>query len=174
MDRVILAGSPEMAAALSNFVPATKLKGMEDFLVEEDQLKYYEESAEFQVVQEEDDVICFPTLLRAFMFPRGDVSRFPPPKRSSYGTSSNAVDMPTTHWLIKNCTGIVFSFHLKTDSVTLSLVTGRKTTYEGSVNMFQDQTIETLSHFFYWDHLVKFTLLIVIEPQHFLICPIPS
>jgi len=85
---VILAGSPEMAAALSNFVPATKLKGMEDFLVEEDQLKYYEESAEFQVVQEEDDVICFPTLLRAFMFPRGDVSRFPPPKRSSYGTSN--------------------------------------------------------------------------------------
>ena len=85
-DRVIPPGQP--SSALNNYVPTSKMKGMEDWVEEDDQLKYLNQSSEFVLKKESDDHLQFPTLLKAFVFPRGDISRFPRPKRSSFGTSS--------------------------------------------------------------------------------------
>ena len=75
-------------SALFNFVPATKMKGMEDWVEESDQLQYVEESHEFSPQKLSEGPADFPTLLKAFVFPRGDVTKFNPPKQSSFGTSS--------------------------------------------------------------------------------------
>lgn len=85
-DRVIPPGQP--SSALNNYVPTSKMKGMEDWVEEDDQLKYLNQSSEFVLKKESDDHLQFPTLLKAFVFPRGDISRFPRPKRSSFGTSN--------------------------------------------------------------------------------------
>lgn len=85
-DRIINPDVP--SGALHNFVPATKLKGMEDWVSEEDQLKYLKKSPDFVVDMKPDDHLVFPSLLKAFTFVRGDVSRFPQPKRTSLGTFS--------------------------------------------------------------------------------------
>jgi len=86
-ERIIRPGSAN--SALHNFMPATKLKGMEDYVEEEDQFKYLEQDNEFVVHKENDERLVYPKILKAFMFPRGDVSKFPQPKRSSLGTSSS-------------------------------------------------------------------------------------
>lgn len=85
-ERIINPGSAN--SALYNFMPATKLKGMEDWVEEDDQFKYLEQNTEFVVDKENDEGLVYPTILKAFMFPRGDISRFPQPKKSSLGTSS--------------------------------------------------------------------------------------
>jgi len=85
-ERIIRPGSAN--SALHNFMPATKLKGMEDYVEEEDQFKYLEQDNEFVVHKENDERLVYPKILKAFMFPRGDVSKFPQPKRSSLGTSN--------------------------------------------------------------------------------------
>lgn len=86
LDRVVAPG--QASSAFRNFVPTTKLKGMEDWVEEEHQFKYIEPTADFVATSREDEPLQYPPLLKAFAFPRGDVSRFPPPKRSSLGTSS--------------------------------------------------------------------------------------
>lgn len=85
-DRVVTPG--QASASLLNFVPATKIKGMDDWVEEENQFKYIEPTYDFVVKKELDKKLQFPPLLKAFAFPRGDVTRFPPPKRSVLGTSS--------------------------------------------------------------------------------------
>jgi len=85
-ERVIRPGNAN--SALYNFMPATKLKGMEDWVEEDDQFKYLEQSSEFTADIVNDDTLLYPPILKAFMFPRGDISRFPRPKRSSLGTSN--------------------------------------------------------------------------------------
>jgi len=85
-ERIIKPGSAN--AALYNFMPATKLKGMEDWIEEDDQFKYLKQNTEFIVDKENDEGLLYPAILKAFMFPRGDISKFPQPKRSSLGTSN--------------------------------------------------------------------------------------
>lgn len=85
-DRVVSPG--QASSALLNFVPTTKIKGMEDWLEEEDQFRYVKPTQDFVIEKQADEHLDFPPLLKAFVFPRGDISRFPPPKRSSLGTSS--------------------------------------------------------------------------------------
>lgn len=86
VDRIVSPG--QASSALLNFVPTTKLKGMEDWVEEEDQFKYVAPNCDFGVAKERDERLHFPPLLKAFVFPRGDVSRFPRPKQSSLGTTS--------------------------------------------------------------------------------------
>ena len=86
VERVIAPG--QSTSAFQNFVPTTKLKGMEDWVEEDDQFQYIEPSYDFVATKKTDSLFDYPPLLKAFVFPRGDVTRFPPPKRSSLGTSS--------------------------------------------------------------------------------------
>lgn len=85
-ERVISPG--QTTSAYLNFVPTTKLKGMEEWLEEEDQFEYVKPTYDFVVEKQKDERLDFPSLLKAFVFPRGDISRFPSPKKSTFGTSS--------------------------------------------------------------------------------------
>lgn len=77
------------AAALHEFIPATKLKGMEDWIPESDHYKYYNSTADFPLnIQMETDLI-FPETLNIFTYEKGNVSTFMKPKRSITGVMSH-------------------------------------------------------------------------------------
>jgi len=85
-DRLIQPGTPSVG--LYSFVPATKMKGMEDYVREEDQFQYLKQSPDFVVEVQPDEKLSIPPLLKAFVFARGDVTRFPKPKKTSLDTFS--------------------------------------------------------------------------------------
>lgn len=84
-SRIINPG--DVSSALHSFIPATKLKGMEDWVEDEDQYKYLQQTAEFTNKIEEEHSLDFPATLKPLVFPRGDISRFNPPKRGKLGNS---------------------------------------------------------------------------------------
>lgn len=84
----------DMSSAMHSFIPATKLKGMEDWVEDEDQLKYLQDDGEFTIVTKEELDLYFPTTLKPMIFPRGDISRFSPPKRGKLGTSGSFFAFP--------------------------------------------------------------------------------
>nr|CAD7404094.1 unnamed protein product [Timema cristinae] len=73
------------ASALYEFVPATKLKGMEDFVLESEHYAYYKKDTDFPVHVEKEKKLNFPDHLHILTFERGNVSYFPSPRRSSTG-----------------------------------------------------------------------------------------
>lgn len=77
------------AAALHEFIPATKLKGMEDWIPESDHYKYYNSTADFPLKIEMEDDFVFPDQLNIFTYEQGNVSTFIKPKRSVAGVFSH-------------------------------------------------------------------------------------
>lgn len=73
------------AAALHEFIPATKLKGMEDWVPESDHYKYYNSTTDFPLNIEMDSDLVFPDHLNIFTYEKGNVSTFAKPKRSVTG-----------------------------------------------------------------------------------------
>ncbi|CAG2062257.1 unnamed protein product [Timema podura] len=73
------------ASALYEFVPATKLKGMEDFVLESEHYAYYKKDTDFPVHVEKEQKLNFPDHLHVLTFERGNVSYFPSPRRASTG-----------------------------------------------------------------------------------------
>ncbi|EZA58657.1 hypothetical protein DMN91_008632 [Ooceraea biroi] len=67
------------------FVPATKIKGMEDWILESQHYGYYKEGANFSVNVEEEAILTFPQYLNIYMFEEGNDSKFPPPRKGSTG-----------------------------------------------------------------------------------------
>ncbi|KAG4074464.1 hypothetical protein HA402_015753 [Bradysia odoriphaga] len=74
---------------LQEFIPATKLKGMEDWIPESDHYKYYDTAADFPLKIETDADLVFPENLNIFTYVKGDVSTFTSPKRSVTGVLSH-------------------------------------------------------------------------------------
>nr|CAD7597791.1 unnamed protein product [Timema genevievae] len=74
------------ASALYEFVPATKLKGMEDFVLESEHYAYYKKDTDFPVHVEKEQKLNFPDHLHVLTFERGNVSYFPSPRRASTGS----------------------------------------------------------------------------------------
>lgn len=68
---------------LQEFIPATKLKGMEDFVPESDHYRYYETNVNFPLKFEVEKSFKFPKTLDLYTYPKGDISRFSRPKRCS-------------------------------------------------------------------------------------------
>lgn len=68
---------------LQEFIPATKLKGMEDFIPESDHYQYYNTSVDFPLKFEPETDFVFPKMLDIFIYPKGDISRYSRPKNSS-------------------------------------------------------------------------------------------
>ncbi|XP_063972859.1 5-methylcytosine rRNA methyltransferase NSUN4 [Diachasmimorpha longicaudata] len=73
------------ASALYEYMPATKLKGLDDYVLESDHYSYYSKSADFEIQVEKDSSFSFPEHLKIFTFEAGNNSDFPPPKRGSTG-----------------------------------------------------------------------------------------
>ncbi|XP_046405694.1 5-methylcytosine rRNA methyltransferase NSUN4 isoform X2 [Ischnura elegans] len=86
-DRIVkpdLSGAVS-ASALHEFVPATKLKGMEDWVLESEHYSGYQESMDFPIVKKKEDTLFYPKYWNIFSYIRGDVSRYPHPSRGKAG-----------------------------------------------------------------------------------------
>lgn len=68
---------------LQEFIPATKLKGMEDFVPESQHYQYYSTTVDFPLKIEAEKDFVFPETLDIYVYPKGDISRFARPKRCS-------------------------------------------------------------------------------------------
>ncbi|CAL7946971.1 unnamed protein product [Xylocopa violacea] len=72
---------------LHEYVPATKIKGLDDFVLESDHYKFYTKTNDFQVEVEKESVLPFPEHLHVYTFERSNNTRFPNPKKGSTGVS---------------------------------------------------------------------------------------
>lgn len=77
------------AAALHEFIPATKLKGMEDWVPESDHYKYYSSTTDFPLKIEMETDLVFPDNLNIFTYEKGNISTFVKPKRTVTGMFSH-------------------------------------------------------------------------------------
>ncbi|KYM96279.1 PREDICTED: 5-methylcytosine rRNA methyltransferase NSUN4 [Cyphomyrmex costatus] len=74
-------------SGLYEFVPATKIKGMEDWILESQHYGYYKEGADFSGNTEKEVVLTFPQYLNIYTFEESNDSRFPSPKKGSTNVS---------------------------------------------------------------------------------------
>ncbi|XP_018050637.1 PREDICTED: 5-methylcytosine rRNA methyltransferase NSUN4 isoform X2 [Atta colombica] len=72
-------------SGLYEFVPATKIKGMEDWVLESQHYGYYKEGANVLVNIEKEVLLTFPQYLNIYTFEENNDSRFPSPKKGSTG-----------------------------------------------------------------------------------------
>lgn len=72
-------------AGLQEFIPATKLKGMEDFVPESQHYKYYSTTVDFPIETELETKFPFPSNVEVYTYERGNVSRFRRPIKSETG-----------------------------------------------------------------------------------------
>ncbi|KAG8226677.1 hypothetical protein J437_LFUL005491 [Ladona fulva] len=87
-DRIVkphISGNPVSATTLHEFVPATELKGMEDWVLESEQYKYYQGDQEVPVIRKKEYQLTYPEHWKIMSFIRGNVSRFPSPRRGTLG-----------------------------------------------------------------------------------------
>ncbi|XP_050457646.1 5-methylcytosine rRNA methyltransferase NSUN4 isoform X2 [Cataglyphis hispanica] len=70
---------------LYEFVPATKIKGMDDWILESQHYGYYKEGADFSVNVEKEAILTFPQYLNIYTFEEDNDSDFPSPKKGSTG-----------------------------------------------------------------------------------------
>ncbi|XP_073976857.1 5-methylcytosine rRNA methyltransferase l(2)10685 isoform X2 [Rhodnius prolixus] len=86
-DRLIEPSLGMSASALSEYIPASALKGMEDWMLESQHFSYYAGSLDYPIRVIEQDMLEFPVHLNAYTFELGNVERFPSPKKGSTGVS---------------------------------------------------------------------------------------
>uniref|UniRef100_A0A182QRU7 NOL1/NOP2/Sun domain family member 4 n=1 Tax=Anopheles farauti TaxID=69004 RepID=A0A182QRU7_9DIPT len=77
------------AAALHEFVPATKLKGMEDYVFESEHYKYYSNNTDFPLNIEMEESFTIPETLHLYTYERGNVSDFRSPRKCVTGVLSH-------------------------------------------------------------------------------------
>ncbi|XP_063244298.1 5-methylcytosine rRNA methyltransferase NSUN4 [Bacillus rossius redtenbacheri] len=73
------------ASTLHEFVPATKLKGLEEMIPESDHYRYYSKDADFPVKSVKEHILPFPPYLQVLAYERGNITSFPSPRRASTG-----------------------------------------------------------------------------------------
>lgn len=76
-------------SGLHEFIPATKIKGMEDFVFESDHYRYYSNTTDFPLKIEMDLNFKIPENLQLFTYEQGNISTFRSPRRTSTGVSSH-------------------------------------------------------------------------------------
>ncbi|KAL0109225.1 hypothetical protein PUN28_014366 [Cardiocondyla obscurior] len=72
-------------SGLYEFIPATKIKGLEDWVLESQHYGYYKEGTSFSVNIEKEIMLTFPQYLNIYTFEEGNKSTFPSPKKGSTG-----------------------------------------------------------------------------------------
>ncbi|XP_029157751.1 5-methylcytosine rRNA methyltransferase NSUN4 [Nylanderia fulva] len=72
-------------SGLYEFVPASKIKGMEDWILESQHYGYYKEGADFSINIEKEATLMFPQYLNIYTFEENNDSPFPSPKNGSTG-----------------------------------------------------------------------------------------
>lgn len=72
-------------SGLYEFVPATKIKGLEDWVLESQHYGYYKEGLDFTVKVEKEVLLTFPQYFNVYTFEENNDSKFPSPKKGSTG-----------------------------------------------------------------------------------------
>lgn len=76
-------------SALYEYVPATKIKGLEDFVPESEHYRYYSSSADFPLKVEMETEFSIPENLQLYTYEMGNISDFRIPFRTVTGVSSH-------------------------------------------------------------------------------------
>lgn len=76
-------------AGLYEFIPATKIKGMEDYVFESDHYRYYSNTADFPLKVEMELNFRIPDNLQLYSYENGNVSTFRSPRKSTTGVFSH-------------------------------------------------------------------------------------
>lgn len=84
-SRIISASSGLSVSSLQEFVPATKLKGLDDWVLESDHYNYYTKGADFTIKVEDDDSFSIPKHLKLYTFEPDNYNRFRTSKRGTTG-----------------------------------------------------------------------------------------
>lgn len=84
ISRMVDSKNALSAAILQEFLPATKIKGKEDWIPESTYYKYYENS-DFPFKVEKEYEFRFPNHLNVYSFERSNQTEFEPPKRGKTG-----------------------------------------------------------------------------------------
>ncbi|XP_076626824.1 5-methylcytosine rRNA methyltransferase l(2)10685 [Colletes latitarsis] len=82
-DRII--DSSVNISMLHEYIPATKIKGMDDWELESNHYRFYNKAADFKVDIVKESVLPFPEHLHVYTFDEGNDSKFPSPKKGSTG-----------------------------------------------------------------------------------------
>ncbi|XP_055680875.1 5-methylcytosine rRNA methyltransferase NSUN4 [Lutzomyia longipalpis] len=87
-DRRII--DPEISEGLlEDFMPATRMKGLEDWVFESDHYKYYNKNTDFPLKIEPELELHFPENLHIYTYERSNVDRFSSPKKCITGSFSH-------------------------------------------------------------------------------------
>ena len=76
-------------SGLHEFIPATKIKGMEDFVFESDHYRYYSNTMDFPLKIEMELDFKIPDNLQLYTYEKGNISDFRSPRRTVTGVSSH-------------------------------------------------------------------------------------
>jgi 5-methylcytosine rRNA methyltransferase NSUN4 len=77
------------SSGLNEFIPATKIKGMEDFVFESDHYRYYSNTTDFPLKIEMDLNFRIPENLQLYSYEQGNISTFRSSRRTTTGVSSH-------------------------------------------------------------------------------------
>ncbi|KAG7209307.1 hypothetical protein KM043_015418 [Ampulex compressa] len=83
IDRSRIITSSHDTAGLHEFVPATKLRGMDDWITESEYYSHYQKGSDFSVQVEKESVISFPEHLHVYTYEYENNTKFKAPKKGS-------------------------------------------------------------------------------------------
>lgn len=86
-NRIIKPSTGLTATTLYEYVPATKLKGLDDYVLESQHYGYYTEGADFSIKIEKETLLTIPEHLKIYTFESGNDSNFPSPKKGATNVS---------------------------------------------------------------------------------------
>ncbi|KAK0087205.1 hypothetical protein PV325_001574 [Microctonus aethiopoides] len=81
-NRIIKSSVGLTSSCLYEYVPTTKLKGLDDYVLESDHYNHYAQGADFSVKVEKEAILNIPEHLKIYTFESGNDSRFPSPRRA--------------------------------------------------------------------------------------------
>lgn len=84
-SRLIDGNTSEMAPILAQFLPATKIKGKEDWIFESQHYQYYNKDPDVNIVIEQQHDIHFPEHLNIYCYEQSNYSDFKPPRKGITG-----------------------------------------------------------------------------------------
>lgn len=76
-------------AGLHEFIPANKIKGMEDFVFESEHYRYYSNTNDFPLKFKMETNFAMPDNLQLYTYEKGNISSFRQPRKSSTGVLSH-------------------------------------------------------------------------------------
>ncbi|XP_035719126.1 RNA cytosine C(5)-methyltransferase NSUN2-like isoform X1 [Vespa mandarinia] len=72
-------------ASLYEFVPVTKLKGMDEWVLESEHYEYYQKTSDFKIPVEKEKILSFPKHLKLYTYEEFSEEKFSVPQKGSTG-----------------------------------------------------------------------------------------